>query len=194
MVIRKARRNLFLDQKTSPSCIVVHNRQKAEEGVGGVKWIQIAWAWRNKESKKNESENAEMLFLIAKWFPAVVQCCWSADNTNLQIYYRQVMKWWILPQKGIPCGVHVPLCPQILRDGPSNSKPRSQEYLATEPGRIVSVLKLTVEWAGAPGKPQFAETEKEKRRPILKYLYVSLYVVRKLSLRFVYTHLHRVGS
>lgn len=67
------------------------------------------------------------------------------------------------PQNGTPSGTQAPWS-HTLRDGPSNSKPRSHEYCATAPLSSVSSVKVTVLCAGAPGKLHFCAARKKKKR------------------------------
>lgn len=68
-----------------------------------------------------------------------------------------------LPQNGTPSGTQAPWS-QTLRDGPSNSNPRSHEYDATAPLSSVSSVNVTVLCAGAPGKLHFCAEIIEKRK------------------------------
>jgi hypothetical protein len=72
------------------------------------------------------------------------------------------------PQKGMPSGIQFPLLHTRL-DGPSNSKPRSHEYVATAPFANDSSVNVTELCAGAPGKLQIsAEKEnREKKKPLI---------------------------
>ena len=67
------------------------------------------------------------------------------------------------PQKGIPEGIQVPFSAQIFNAGPNSSNPLSHEYVALVPDSSSSVLKVTVECAGAPGKPHPHAERKTKK-------------------------------
>lgn len=76
------------------------------------------------------------------------------------------------PQNGTPSGTQAPWS-HTLRDGPSNSKPRSHEYCATAPLSSVSSVKVTVLCAGAPGKLHFcAARKKEEEKGKFNYFIV----------------------
>lgn len=72
------------------------------------------------------------------------------------------------PQNGMPSGSHCPLSHTLL-DGPSNSKPLSHVYVATDPCESVSSVNDTDECAGAPGNrhpswpPCVSETERKRK-------------------------------
>lgn len=68
---------------------------------------------------------------------------------------------FILPQKGMPSGVHFPLLSHILLEGPRSSNPRSHAYVATVPSVRFSSVKVTRECAGAPGKRHDADAHPE---------------------------------
>lgn len=73
-----------------------------------------------------------------------------------------------LPQNGMPSGSHWPLS-HVRREGPSNSKPLSQVYVATVPGPNVSSENTTLECAGAPGNRQlFVSPVKRKKEENIK--------------------------
>lgn len=91
--------------------------------------------------------------------------CWINNNMSFVIFTFYVIVVIIrskhLPQNGIPSGVQVPFS-HALRDGPSNSKPRSHEYEATDPWPNVSSVNVTVLWAGEPGNWHFFRAIKIK--------------------------------